>query len=104
MVASEIGKLYYSRLTRFEMARIVGARALQLAYGAPPLIDVSSFPVKDPVAIAIAELIRGLLPMSIKRRGIDGSVELVSVNKLLTDDNKRYLESILNSWGQGRRL
>ncbi|HIE41091.1 MAG TPA: hypothetical protein EYP80_00340 [Candidatus Aenigmarchaeota archaeon] len=25
-------------LTRFEKARIIGARALQLAYGAPPLI------------------------------------------------------------------
>ncbi|MGC9181731.1 DNA-directed RNA polymerase subunit K [Thermogladius sp. KZ2Tp1] len=104
MSTSETEKLYYSKLTRFEVARVVGARALQLAYGAPPLFDISSFPIKDPVAIAIAELIRGLLPMSIKRRGVDGSTELVPVNKLITDDIKRYLESILDSWGQSRRL
>ncbi|WP_440059856.1 DNA-directed RNA polymerase subunit K [Thermogladius sp. 4427co] len=98
-----VQRVYQARLTRFELARIVGARALQLAHGAPPLIDVSNLPYKDPVAIAIIELLKGLLPMSVKRRKSDGSFELVPVSRLLSGDNKRYLESILDSWGKDRR-
>jgi len=91
-------RVWSRKLTRFELARIVGARAKQLALGAPPLIDVNEAPVKDPVAIAILELIKGVLPISVKRVKADGSYELHPVNKLLSPDNRRYLESILKSW------
>jgi len=42
------------KYTRFEKARIVGARALQIALGAPILVD---YPVEmiDPVDIAMLE-------------------------------------------------
>lgn len=90
--------IWFKKLTRFEIARIVSARALQLALGAPPLIDPNEAPVKDPVAIAILELLRGLLPITIKRVKSSGEFELLPVNKLLSEDNKRYLRTILESW------
>lgn len=92
------------RLTKFEIARVIGARALQLAMGAPPLIDVSNIEIKDPVYIAILELLKRLLPMSIIRPGKDDTRELVSVNKLITPEIERYLSSILKSWDISRRV
>jgi DNA-directed RNA polymerase subunit K/omega len=50
-------------LTRFERARIIGARALQIAYGAPVLIKCK----KDPITIAEHELERGVLPITVVR-------------------------------------
>ena len=54
------------KLTRFEKARIVGARALQIAMGAPLLIDHSEG-VSNPIDLALEEFKRGLLPMTIRR-------------------------------------
>ncbi len=48
--------------TRYETARIIGARALQLAYGAPPLIKVPSG-VSDPLALAEIEFDEGVIPI-----------------------------------------
>ncbi len=93
-----------SKITRFELARIIGARALQLASGAPPLIDVSNLPVKDPVYIAIVELLNSQLPMTIQRPREGGGYELISVSKLITPEIKRYLISILESWDISRRV
>lgn len=93
-----IQDIWFKKLTRFEIARIVGARALQLAYGAPPLIDPNEVEVKDPVAIAIVELLKGLLPITIKRVKPGGGYELLPINKLLSPDNRRYLETTLKSW------
>lgn len=53
-------------LTKFEKARIIGARALQISMGAPVIIDVSSN-VIDPVDIAILEFENGLIPITIKK-------------------------------------
>ncbi len=50
--------------TRYERARIVGARALQISRGAPPLIDVDTI---DPVDVASEELDRGVLPITVRR-------------------------------------
>jgi DNA-directed RNA polymerase subunit K len=44
------------KLTRFEKARLIGARALQLSLGATPLVEVSGS--IDPIDIAILELKR----------------------------------------------
>jgi len=46
------------RLTRFEKARIVGARALQIAMGAPLLIKPPE-KLSNPIEIALEELNRG---------------------------------------------
>lgn len=53
-------------LTRFERARIIGARSLQLSLGAPILID-SSKKFNDTISIAVAELDLKVLPISIRR-------------------------------------
>lgn len=54
-------------LTRYEKARIIGARALQLSLGAPPLIPVKEMGLKDSVEIAAVELRNKLLPMIVRR-------------------------------------
>lgn len=53
-------------LTRFERARIIGARSLQLSLGAPILVD-SSKKFNDTISIAVAELDLKVLPISIRR-------------------------------------
>lgn len=54
-------------LTKYERARIIGARALQLSMGAMPLIDVSEIPELNPLKIAEYELNLGILPITIRR-------------------------------------
>ena len=46
--------------TRFEKARIVGARALQISLGAPILVDSTG--MIDPVDIAMKEYDAGVIP------------------------------------------
>jgi len=52
--------------TRFEKARIIGARALQIVMGAPVLVNVPS-DVIDPIHIAEMEYKKGLIPITVKR-------------------------------------
>lgn len=54
------------RLTRFERARITGARSLQLSLGAPSLIRIPN-DVRDSISLAIVELDLKALPISIRR-------------------------------------
>ncbi len=54
------------RLTRFEKARITGARSLQLSLGAPTLIKIPS-DLTDTIMIAKYELDKKTLPISIRR-------------------------------------
>ena len=54
-------------LTKFEKARIIGARALQIAMGAPVIIDIPS-DVIDPIDIAITEFNNNVIPITIKRK------------------------------------
>ncbi|AFH42981.1 DNA-directed RNA polymerase subunit K [Fervidicoccus fontis] len=77
------------KLTRFERARIIGARALQLSMGAPPFIDVSNLP-KDPIIIAEKELEMGVLPLTIVR-WLRGEVkQLIPVKWLIEEEKKEY--------------
>ncbi len=55
------------KLTKYEKARIIGARALQLSMGAPPLIKLSK-DMYEPISIAIEELKRGVIPITVYRR------------------------------------
>ena len=52
-------------LNKFELARILGARALQLSYGAPPLLEVA--PGNSSIDIAKAELESGIIPLVVMR-------------------------------------
>jgi DNA-directed RNA polymerase I, II, and III subunit RPABC2 len=54
------------RLTRFERARVIGARSLQLALGAPSFITVPS-DITDPISLALLEIEEHALPLSIRR-------------------------------------
>jgi len=49
---------------RYEKARIIGARALQVAYGAPVLIDTEQ---TEPILIAAEEYDRDVLPFTVRR-------------------------------------
>ncbi len=52
------------RFTKFEIARVIGARALQIAFGAPVLIETNE---TDAVKIAEQEFERGVLPITVLR-------------------------------------
>jgi DNA-directed RNA polymerase subunit K len=52
--------------TRFERARILGARALQISLGAPMLIDPPSG-LYDPVEIAEKEFAADVIPITVRR-------------------------------------
>jgi len=53
-------------MTRFERARIVGARALQIAMGAPLLVEPPASRA-GPIDIALVELDSRILPITIRR-------------------------------------
>lgn len=55
-----------TEFTRFERARILGARALQVSLGAPILIEILPDLV-DPVEIAEREFAQGMIPITVRR-------------------------------------
>ena len=61
------------KITRFEKARIVGARALQISMGAPILVDAEE--ITNPIDIAVTELDAGILPITIRRTLPDGTFQ-----------------------------
>ncbi|MHC1570489.1 MAG: DNA-directed RNA polymerase subunit K [Methermicoccaceae archaeon] len=52
------------KYTRFERARIVGARAVQIAMGAPVLLQDAG---TTPLEIALKEFEQGVIPITVKR-------------------------------------
>jgi DNA-directed RNA polymerase I, II, and III subunit RPABC2 len=69
------------KLTRFERARIVGARTLQISMGAPLLIEVPEG-LTTSVDLAMKELEAGVLPITIRRRLPDGTHQDIPVQWL----------------------
>jgi len=70
------------RLTRFERARIVGARALQLSMGAPVLLNLENFEDKSPLVIAEMELRAKVLPLSIRRTQPNRTYQVIALQRL----------------------
>ncbi|KAH0575471.1 DNA-directed RNA polymerase II RPB6 [Spironucleus salmonicida] len=63
-------------LTKFEKARILGARAQQLAMGAPPNVNITTAAgALDPLVVAREELKQKKIPMIVRRKLPDGSHE-----------------------------
>jgi DNA-directed RNA polymerase subunit K/omega len=60
----EVVRMEY--LNRFERARLIGARALQLASGAPPLISVPKGTISA-VKVAFLEFEKDALPLAVLR-------------------------------------
>ncbi|MCX8153397.1 MAG: DNA-directed RNA polymerase subunit K [Candidatus Bathyarchaeota archaeon] len=73
------------KLTRFEKARIVGARALQISMGAPILIEASE-KYSSPIEIALKELEVGILPITIRRTLPDGTFQDIPLKWLLSQN------------------
>lgn len=73
------------KLTRFERARICGARALQIAMGAPILIEVTEN-LKNPIDVALEEMRRGILPITIRRTLPDGTYQDIPLKWLLQSE------------------
>ncbi|PIN79321.1 DNA-directed RNA polymerase subunit K [Candidatus Woesearchaeota archaeon CG10_big_fil_rev_8_21_14_0_10_34_8] len=59
------------KYTRFEKARIIGARALQISQGAPFLMDLKEKDLEkigfNSIEIAKMEFEKDLIPMTVKR-------------------------------------
>jgi len=69
------------KLTRFERARIVGARSLQIAMGAPAFIPMEG-PYKGPIDTAMLELEADALPISIRRSLPNGVTQDIPIRAL----------------------
>ena len=71
------------RLTRFEKARITGARSLQISFGAPLMIkgDVNA---RSSISLAIEELEKKALPISIRRTLPNGIYQDIPIDWLKT--------------------
>jgi DNA-directed RNA polymerases I, II, and III subunit RPABC2 len=70
------------KLTRFEKARIVGARSLQLAMGAPSFVPIDET-IRDSIALAMMELASDALPISIRRSLSNGHSQDIPIKYLL---------------------
>ena len=70
------------KLTRFERAKIVGSRSLQISLGAPAFIKIPK-DINDPIHVAIKELNSGSVPLSIRRTYPNGHSQNIPIEKLL---------------------
>lgn len=71
------------RLTRFEKARITGARSLQISYGAPLMIK-GNVHERSSISLAIEELEKKALPISIRRTLPNGIYQDIPIGWLKT--------------------
>ena len=59
------------KFTKYEKARMIGSRALQISMGAPFMVKLSEDDLKrikyNPVEIAKLEFDKGVLPITVKR-------------------------------------
>ena len=67
-------------LTRFERARIMGARALQLSLGAPVFIEIPKNATSS-LEIAMEELKQRVIPIVIKRTLPNGDYQHLSIDQ-----------------------
>jgi DNA-directed RNA polymerase subunit K len=56
--------------TRFEKARIIGARALQLSMGAPTILAEVPKDMIEPVEIAMLEYDENAIPITVKQKEV----------------------------------
>jgi len=70
-------------MTKYERARILGTRALQISMNAPIMVELEG--ETDPLQIAMKELRERKIPLIIRRYLPDGSYEDWTVDELITD-------------------
>ena len=66
-------------ITKFERARVLGTRALQISMNAPVMVELEG--ETDPLQIALKELRSKKIPITIRRFLPDGSYEDWDVNE-----------------------
>lgn len=70
-MTQQIEPLGEEEFTKYERARLIGSRALQISMGAPFLIKLNQKQLKEisfnPVEIAKLEFEAGVLPITVKR-------------------------------------
>ncbi|MEM5793999.1 MAG: DNA-directed RNA polymerase subunit K [Candidatus Aenigmatarchaeota archaeon] len=69
------------RLTRFEAARLLGARALQISLGAPILVKAEK--ETNPIEIAKLEFKNKIIPITVKRRLPSGEEMVIDIKKAI---------------------
>jgi len=69
-----------NKLTRFEVARLIGARSLQVSLGAPILAKVDDM---DSIKIAKAEFKEKIVPITIKRKMPNGEYMVVNIKEAI---------------------
>ncbi|XP_002740094.1 DNA-directed RNA polymerases I, II, and III subunit RPABC2-like [Saccoglossus kowalevskii] len=70
-------------MTKYERARVLGTRALQIAMGAPVMVELEG--ETDPLEIARKELKVRKIPIIIRRYMPDGSHEDWGIDELIID-------------------
>ena len=70
-------------LTKYERARVLGTRALQISMNAPVMVDLDG--LTDPLKIAMKELRERKIPIIIRRYLPDGSHEDWKIDELIVD-------------------
>jgi len=78
------GRVTTPFLTKFERARILGTRALQVSMNSPLLVQLEG--ESDPLEIAEKELKQRKIPFTVRRYLPDGSFEDWAVRELIQDD------------------
>ncbi|OIT05455.1 PREDICTED: DNA-directed RNA polymerases II, IV and V subunit 6A-like [Nicotiana attenuata] len=71
-------------MTKYERARILGTRALQISMNAPVMVELEG--ETDPLEIAMKELREKKIPFTIRRYLPDGSYEDWGVDELIVED------------------
>ena len=74
-------------MTKYERARILGTRALQISMNAPVLVQLEG--ETDPLDIANKELREKRVPFTVRRFMPDGSWEDWGVDELIVEDPDR---------------
>ncbi|KAF4521690.1 hypothetical protein B566_EDAN017177 [Ephemera danica] len=72
-------------MTKYERARVLGTRALQIAMCAPVMVELEG--ETDPLQIAMKELKQRKIPIIIRRYLPDGSFEDWGIDELIITDN-----------------
>ncbi|KAI3712692.1 hypothetical protein L1987_71255 [Smallanthus sonchifolius] len=72
-------------MTKYERARILGTRALQISMNAPVMVELEG--ETDPLEIAMKELREKKIPFTIRRYLPDGSYEDWGVDELIVEDS-----------------
>ncbi|XP_032869112.1 DNA-directed RNA polymerases I, II, and III subunit RPABC2 [Amblyraja radiata] len=81
---ANLKRITTSYMTKYERARVLGTRALQIAMCAPVMVELEG--ETDPLQIAMKELKARKIPIIIRRYLPDGSYEDWGVDELIIAD------------------